>query len=210
MKLTAKTSIPMRRTISLPLFLIALVVVPAVVIYQHNNGSYPSVSSSSKTDQSLAVRSTSPKVNFKEWGVSIKTPQILTGMTYEITQPTPERMLPAPVATSAPANNLLESRYMNRLYLDKYQTLANQCFNQDKSKKQPFASLIKTDGKPLANDHTVLKTFKNYYISNLGPSIDNHAKCTNKNAQNGLLELNNQLQTALKNAFNTAEEGTQK
>jgi hypothetical protein len=196
----------MRRTISLPLLVIVVVLAVAAVIYRHHTGSYIPIKSPAKTNPSLSVGSGSPEVHFKEWGLTIKTPSALSGMSYEITQPTPDRALPAPVSESAPANNLLTSRSITRLYLDKYQVLANQCFNQDTSKKQPFASLVKTDGKPLASDLNVLKTFNGYYISNLGPSIDNRAKCTNAKVQTDLASLNNNLQTALKNAFSTAKE----
>jgi len=193
----------MRRTINITAIIILVILVSGGGYYLKNHKNSTGVHNSGD----VAVSSSSKELYIKEWGIHIKLPQAIDATTYEIASPKADSELPpagAPTANNAPPDNLF-MKSIARLYLEKYQSIANQCFNLDQSKKQPFVSLIKEDGKPSGQSH-VLKTFSNFYVIDAGPSIDNFAKCSNKSVQPKLAAMNNQLDAAINNAFSSATE----
>jgi hypothetical protein len=165
---------------------------------------------SKATAEKLQVAANSPMFTFKEWGLQIKVPEAMSGFSYTTSQPKTGTKLDSPAITGpAPPNDAIDSLVFTRLYLDKYTEAANKCFSLDSKTPQYFASLMKNTGdssKTTLKGVEIIKSFKDYYISNIGPSVGSAAKCTNSSAQKDLVKLNSDLDQALKSAFQTAQE----
>lgn len=160
------------------------------------NGPSKSTTSNGVTANSsdLTVTSTSPKYTFKELGVQVSLPSFISKLSYTVSRP------PAAVPD--------KSLFFTRLQLDSYTQVANRCFKLKATTPQYFANLVKNQGEPGASNPNVqvLKQFNNYYITNIGASIGSVAKCTDTSVQQDLVNINANLNKALVNAFQTAQE----
>jgi hypothetical protein len=142
----------------------------------------------------LTVTSSSPRYTFKELGIQVGLPPLISKLSYTVSRP--------------PATVPDKSLFFTRLQLDKYTELANRCFKLKASTPQYFANLVKSAGSAGTTNPNaqVLKQFKDYYISDIGASIGSAAKCTDPSVQQDLKTMNANLNKALVNAFQTAQE----
>jgi len=149
---------------------------------------------SNAAESDLTVSPTSPKYTFKELGIQVGLPPLISKLSYTISRP--------------PATVPDKSLFFTRLQLDKYTEVANRCFKLNPSTPQYFANLVKNHGTSGTSNPNVqvLKQFKDYYISNIGASIGSAAKCSDKSVQQELENTNTSLNKALVNAFQTAQE----
>lgn len=149
-----------------------------------------STTSSSKTNKATSAQNGS-KYTFKEFGVAVTLPTALSGMQYQAVSP--------PASSGAPNITLLT------LSIDKYTKLVNKCTLAPEGTKQSFATLVKTPlqgNAPPAVEN--LKQFNDFYIGNLGSAIKDPV-CRDADVKKSLNDLTNELNTALRNAFQTAQ-----
>jgi hypothetical protein len=150
------------------------------------------VNRSSTTSNTADTKTANAEVSqftFKEYGVSLSLPTELKGLRYDITRP---------------ANPATPDTMVVNVTTDEYTTLANKCVGGAAGTHQSFANLIKspvTGNTPPSIDN--LKQFDDFYIGNLGSSLQNPT-CKDAATQKNLTDLTVKLNASLKEAFKSA------